>query len=354
MFNFYLSFFQIDHIVLGKGPPGGSWHRMDPQILTLSLGNWMALPGFKFHGFDPKEKRASASSVAMYYVQYTEKMGLNKFFKNNIIVTSVKSYETCIFPRSERLKRDNWVDRIEQNFDFYVETDLDENQDKHKSCFISDAIDCLILNHRKKKNRCKRPREQETYLIAPETEKKRSISLCCDANNHCDSYSILENKSFSNNLRYSSSLDYRSVPFSYSYTRCNSKWLIEAKDLSTGEIFYYSSKYLVLANGGSDLPNRLDVSKMQEDPDWLTYDLRSLEEKLDEFLSGKNSEDIDPVLVVGAGLSAADAVIAMRGRNIPVLHVFRNKFPDLHKQLPENLYPEYHKVRTTNKDLFQK
>lgn len=51
------------------------------------------------------------------------------------------------------------------------------------------------------------------------------------------------------------------------------------------------------------------------------------------------------MVVVGAGLSAADAVIAARARNVPVVHVFRNKSATLNKQLPENMYPEYHKVR---------
>lgn len=307
----------------------------------------MALPGLKFQDLDSKEKRATASSVANYYVQYTEKKGLNEYFKNNVVVNSVRSLESYDFPGFEGTKRDSWVNRIDQNIDICLDADVDEKQEnRNRSCFISDAINCLMLSYRKKKKRCKRPREQETYLIVPKTEKKRSISLCCDPNNHCDSYSILENnKTFRNNLRNSSSLDaHNPVPFSYNYSRCDSRWLIEATDLNTDEKFSYSCKYLVLANGGSDLPNRLEVSKKENDPDWLVYDLRSLEEKLDEFVECSGSEDVDPVLVVGAGLSAADAVIAMRGRNIPVLHVFRNKFPDLHKQLPENLYPEYHKV----------
>ena len=52
----------------------------------------------------------------------------------------------------------------------------------------------------------------------------------------------------------------------------------------------------------------------------------------------------DPVLIVGAGLSAADAVLAARFRSLPIIHVFRKKAGALGKQLPENMYPEYHKV----------
>lgn len=65
---------------------------------------------------------------------------------------------------------------------------------------------------------------------------------------------------------------------------------------------------------------------------------------------------IQPVLVVGAGLSAADAIIAARFRGIPVLHVFRDSSGDRSKGkennenfnklhwLPASIYPEYHKV----------
>lgn len=54
----------------------------------------------------------------------------------------------------------------------------------------------------------------------------------------------------------------------------------------------------------------------------------------------------DPVLIVGAGLSAADAVIAARFRSLPILHVFRKTaaLGTGSTQLPENMYPEYHKV----------
>lgn len=51
-----------------------------------------------------------------------------------------------------------------------------------------------------------------------------------------------------------------------------------------------------------------------------------------------------PVMVVGAGLSAADAVTICRSSGIEVIHVFRNRTAGLDKMLPENVYPEYHEV----------
>lgn len=108
----------------------------------------------------------------------------------------------------------------------------------------------------------------------------------------------------------------------------------------TGAPVKYTCDALVLATGSSDLPNRLGFSEETYSLPWVLHDLRTLECRLDEI----EIESMDPVLIVGAGLSAADAVIASRFRSIPVLHVFRSRSVSLDKQLPENMYPEYHKV----------
>lgn len=57
--------------------------------------------------------------------------------------------------------------------------------------------------------------------------------------------------------------------------------------------------------------------------------------------------DLKPVLVVGAGLSAADAVTICRSSGVNVIHVYRNRSVGLDKMLPENVYPEYHEVCLT-------
>lgn len=62
--------------------------------------------------------------------------------------------------------------------------------------------------------------------------------------------------------------------------------------------------------------------------------------------------------MIGAGLSAADAIMAARFRGIPVLHAFRDSSNEWNKSddekirtiydklqgLPSSMYPEYHKV----------
>lgn len=80
--------------MLGKGPPGGSWHTMDPEILTLSLGSWMALPGLPYKARDGAEKRASAGNVARYYVEYARAMNLEKNMLSGVTATDIRPIDS--------------------------------------------------------------------------------------------------------------------------------------------------------------------------------------------------------------------------------------------------------------------
>lgn len=161
--------------------------------------------------------------------------------------------------------------------------------------------------------------KSETIII-PKHERKKPILCCGDTNTNTPT-------------THSTDIDTSST---------DPHWLLEAIDINSGATVKYTCKYLVLACGTYDSPNRLAVFKDGEDPDWLVHDLRGLENKLDQKL--RESPEVDPVLVVGAGLSAADAVMAVRSRNVPVVHVFRGRSAEFTRQLPENMYPEYHKV----------
>ena len=171
-------------------------------------------------------------------------------------------------------------------------------------------------------------------------------------------------------------------------------WMVEGFDKNTGKLFRYRCKRAVLATGTTDLSNRLGIPGEESRPQWITHDLNYLESRLDRLvdqqqgtraygslvlscslvllfswlapchlLSGncrsrawipgeELTERMEPVLVIGAGLSAADAIMAARFRGIPVLHAFRDtssekqhhtKFDRL-QELPNSMYPEYHKV----------
>lgn len=106
--------------------------------------------------------------------------------------------------------------------------------------------------------------------------------------------------------------------------------------------FSLFAENVVLATGASDSPVRLCVEGEN-----LPFVFHSISDFGSAISQRKLDVNSDPVLIVGAGLSAADAVLSACNSNIRVLHVFRKSVndPDLiFKQLPKTLYPEYHKV----------
>ncbi|KAE8298867.1 Oxidative stress-induced growth inhibitor 2 hT41 [Larimichthys crocea] len=85
----------IPHLVLGKGPPGGAWHAMEGSMLTLSLANWMELPGLKLKDWmrekrrNVRNDRATPAEIASYYEHYVSQMSLEQSFACGTTVTSV-------------------------------------------------------------------------------------------------------------------------------------------------------------------------------------------------------------------------------------------------------------------------
>lgn len=117
------------------------------------------------------------------------------------------------------------------------------------------------------------------------------------------------------------------------------------------EEFCISALYVVLAAGTFDIPNSLGVPGEK-----LPFVSHSLHE-FESVIKNKNPSDIrEPVLVVGAGLSAADAILMAIQSQVPVVHAFRRGPNDSNlilRKLPKNMYPEYHKVHSLMKGLDQ-
>ncbi|CAH1640848.1 unnamed protein product [Spodoptera littoralis] len=86
---------QIDHIVLGRGPPGGSWHTFPPSVRTLSPAAWLSLPPHAPTG----TARLSARAVAKYCRRYVHACKLQKFFRSGVTVTSVTRIPQSDTPR---------------------------------------------------------------------------------------------------------------------------------------------------------------------------------------------------------------------------------------------------------------
>lgn len=229
----------IPHLVLGKGPPGGAWHAMEGSMLTLSLANWMELPGLKLKDWlrdkrrNVRNDRATPAEIASYYQHYVSQMSLEQNFACGTTVTSV--------------------------------TRQPGNQDGSPPCW-----------------RVKGLQRREGEVLG-------------------DGSSVSEE-----------------VPFSV------------------------LAHNVVLATGTHDIPARLGVEG--ESLPFVCHSFWELEAAISR---GELDQTSDPVLVVGAGLTAADAVLAAHHLNTPVYHAFRRSVTDpglIFNQLPKVLYPEYHKV----------
>ncbi|CAH7055420.1 oxidative stress-induced growth inhibitor 1 [Phodopus roborovskii] len=125
------------------------------------------------------------------------------------------------------------------------------------------------------------------------------------------------------------------------------KGYLTAKDKSH-QPFSLWARNVVLATGTFDSPARLGIPG--ETLPFVHHELSALEAALRAGTVNPNS---DPVLIVGAGLSAADAVLFARHYNIQVIHAFRRSVHDpglVFNQLPKMLYPEYHKVHQMMRD----
>ncbi|KAK2545697.1 Osgin1 [Columba livia] len=112
--------------------------------------------------------------------------------------------------------------------------------------------------------------------------------------------------------------------------------------------FSVYAENVVLATGTYDSPTWLGVKG--ENLSYVHHKLSALEEAVKNNSIGIMS---DPVLIVGAGLTAADAVLFAHHCNIPVLHAFRRRVSDpglIFNQLPKMMYPEYHKVHQMMKE----
>lgn len=257
---------KIDHIVLGKMKPGGSWQNMDGSMQTLSLSSWMELPDMPFKDWVTKHRRennqvdssvnrATINDVCNYYMSYVEEKNLQSNFFDNHVVTSVRKV-------------------------------------------------------------------YKTHSVA-DNENGETEPCCPSMTKHPYQWEVR---------------GYRFV------TICHKNW--KEKEIIR-ETFRISALSVVIATGTFDVPNKLVV---------LGENLPFVSHSLHEFDSVINKQEVtkspDPVLVVGAGLSAADAILMALQNQVPVVHAFRRGPNDsslVLKKLPPKMYPEYHKVHSLMK-----
>lgn len=256
----------IQHVVLGKGQPGGSWGEMDGSVLTLSLGKWMELPGVIFQDWIKEYRERRISMQTSIKADTAEPMALDratlgevaKYYKEYVKLTKIKEHS---MPRTKVTS----VRRL-----------------KGKR-----VINC---------------ESGEPEIPCPGCQKFEGDNL----------------------------FEIKGVQLDPQCCSCQ------------GQEFTMLSSNVVMATGMLGIPNRLHVDG--ESLPYVSNGLKDLDTAVQQMEVHPNS---DPILVVGAGLSAADAVMCALKQNIPVVHVFRRRADDpklIYGQLPRSVYPEYHQM----------
>ncbi|XP_041782482.1 oxidative stress-induced growth inhibitor 2-like [Anopheles merus] len=344
---------EIDHLVLGRGPPGGSWHRMDPNLRTLSLAAWMSLPGLPFADWESRHPPVAAAdgdepvtSEPVPSVCARCNSELTKRAKRTGQKVALSSSSKC--SKCHRSGTDgnnntsgagnNGMTRQQQHGDGgNVVAMLDERTGK---------VNVQLLCPPRRNLSLKRQ-------VSKEVETRALISRVAQYYASYVAEMGLE-RYFMNETIVTTvvPLDGKCetvLPERFRHGR----WIVAGFNRMTNKRFAIVCQNLVLANGASDLANRLGVKGEGLEMPWVKYELPHLERALEQYDEPGRSQ-LKPVLIVGAGLSAADAVTICRSSGIPVVHVYRNRTAGLDKMLPGNVYPEYHEVHKMMKDANRK
>jgi len=367
---------KVDHVVLGRGKPGGIWQTLDQSLLTVSLGGWMELPSLPMDEWrrltatkeplpELKTRRTSAGTLARYYPDYVRLMGLSESFVENTVVTSVRQ----LHGEAEDAKMEVIPEQeVPSDEIFCFETEGEATSDdlssqcssmtgQHRRSLSSISVDSSLPPHSLPPPSLPSPSDR----LRPPPE-PYSCSLQCDYDD-CDvlcNWNPIMNPSlfgsYKSSVPCSASLDAYSASLQ---EHLGHSWqrpplapptpphpLFEVAGYRITDEgqkpFKYLARNVVLATGQADTPNRLEVIGEE-----LPFVLHSVPELEAVVASGKITSASDPVLVVGAGLSAADAIISAQGHRLPVAHLFRKRANDpqlIFAKLPGNLYPEYHAV----------
>lgn len=269
---------------------------MDPNLRTLSLSAWMSLPGLGFNEWESKnppkppaegnEKENGQCSCGKPSDKHCQKIDVEN---NNLSEDSSVCHQCTKKRKSSTSPRKA---SIRQNHSKEVET----------RALISRVAEYY-----------------ESYVKEMDLE-----------------------RFFMNDSTVTSITPFRCLPGRETCGKAkDARWMVTG--FRKNKAFTILCRNVVLANGSSDLANRLGIRGERLLIPWLKHELPHLEAAL-EVIRPSERRTLKPVLIVGAGLSAADAITICRQSGIHVIHVFRSRTAGLDKMLPENVYPEYHEV----------
>lgn len=303
----------IPHAVFGKGAPGGSWNTIESSLLTVSAGSWMELPGTDFESWRRKSdekfehgNRVKVGDVSAYYLDYVRENDLEKNFYSYTKVTSVKKVNPCsdlvdsetgeeeICPKCSTYhsQKSHWEIKS-TNFNYFSNGSTVEEERITKAKFVVLATGS----------------HDDPRKLKVEGEDEYSYVM--------HSFRELEDAIMGG--------------FFMSPTLSKKVKRKISRHNPLGQLESISS----------------DVAKLSREQNSNEVEDSANREGKPRQKNNHICDSLQPLMVVGAGLTAADAITIARSKRIPVIHVFRCKCNNaslVFHNLPPALFPEYHKV----------
>ena len=312
--------------MVGAGDVGGLWCTLQgSKVLTLSRKDWLELPVYCFEEWEEGQtdrelvlgchndrqgsfKRTPTYSVCDYYRDYVKELHLEQNFLNHFTVELVE-------PLEAKQRETTGSSATLANCPL----------DPDHLCF------CTLSEFEL---------EEKFFMSLKDLSPHQPCcSCCCEGAANCCCYCIDSGVSSGQStpmLRNSSARNLYD-------SRGESKWFVQGtlrKEDGSVEPFRIQAKSVVLASGCSGHPNQLGVPG--EDLPFVRHSFIDVI----PYLSNLSNHSL-PVLIVGAGLSAADMVMLAMSKGLHVIHAFYND-PRDHKlifsKLAPPLYPEYSKI----------
>lgn len=264
-------YFQIDHVVLGTGPPGGSWHRMDPNLRTLSLAAWMSLPGLDFNTWISKRHLDAA----------------NEQYNNNKMASEIKQLKRKPYcnHQNHKVNENNWWRCFSNNrcnncnnFNQFISERNDISSKVQSKTHINDVEVKLNNDNIVNTQLVLTPVPRRVLSVRRQVSREvQTRALVSDVAQYYENYVKQMNleRYFHNNTLVTS------VKPITSSTNRNVRWLVRGIH-TNGTLFAYTCQNIVLANGASDLANRLGVSG-EGSIDWIKHDLPALVSVLEQI-----------------------------------------------------------------------
>lgn len=304
----------ISHVVLGKGRPGGCWGKMEDSLQTLSRGEWLELPMLSYDQWLAKHKpsaprtiRATASDISQYYSSYIEEMKLNNCFQSGAMIINLTPFT------AKEINGSNVIGlKRKPNL---VLPGAKRSPEKPK------------LN--------KTPPVSPTNSISSDSSIESVVSKNSDDSGCCCPWKQYASMSISDKPQCNKNGTISNIQ---NCQRNEYSWKLRGWCSKYSKCFNICAKTVVLACGTNDQPNMLGVPG--EDLHFVKHYFSTAE------LTQLSSQS-KPVIVVGSGLSAADAVILLLEQRVPVCHVFHKSAADAASPfatLSPAAYPEYTRV----------